>query len=322
MAVEGLAVAGGVDVVLPQGAGEGVVAGEVVFGAHVKVLVLFVLEYGVDAADGGHADGAGGESGVQVGVVGGFGLEVFGEDAVDGEVADGKFDGGIGLQAHAAVETVEVKPRYTGLFVLANGFFIYYGGECGDLQGGEAQRVGLAEAFFVPKFVVFVVHPFDEGFGTGGPEHLVGIGEDDAQYGVGGCVVLGQEVGVGEGLQEGEGVGFEAFGELTGQLVMGAYIVECYVDGALESGTQEVDDFVVAHAVFEEVTAATGAVVVAFATGYPGEVFEVIDGAAVLEEGHDFFEFGVAGDVEFDLLALGGLYAGGKDAVVIAEGQE
>ena len=46
------------------------VSGKVILGAHVQIRVVFVVEYGIDGSNGGHADGTGGKPGISVGVVG------------------------------------------------------------------------------------------------------------------------------------------------------------------------------------------------------------------------------------------------------------
>ena len=56
--VECVPVALGVAVVLAQGGGKVVRAREILFGAHVEVVVVGVVEYGIQSDGGGDADGA------------------------------------------------------------------------------------------------------------------------------------------------------------------------------------------------------------------------------------------------------------------------
>ena len=50
-------------------------AGEVSFGAHIQVIVMLVVQYGIQSCNTGNTDRAGGESYIQVGVIGTFLLE-------------------------------------------------------------------------------------------------------------------------------------------------------------------------------------------------------------------------------------------------------
>ena len=127
--VEGAVEGGGVALVLGEGGGEAVGAVHFVAGAEVDIVGFRGVEDGFDGGFGGEADGCRGEAGVEVSVEGGVGGEVFVEDAAEGEVADGVFDGGVGLEGHAALEAVEVDAGNEGFFGVVVGFFLDDGGE-------------------------------------------------------------------------------------------------------------------------------------------------------------------------------------------------
>lgn len=122
-AVEGLLVAAGVGEVGGVVGGEVVAAGEVFFGAHIYVAVGRSGEHGFEGGAFGDADWAGGEAGIEVGVVGRGGAQVLAGDAAQGEVADGKFYGGVGLQGHTPGNAVEVEARHHWSLVGLGGFF-------------------------------------------------------------------------------------------------------------------------------------------------------------------------------------------------------
>ena len=87
----------GVGDMLFRGGSKVVPSAEVLFGTEVYVVCLFVFEHGINGGGRRYADGTGGKTGVEVGVVGTIGLEHVAFDASDGEITYGIFDGGVGL---------------------------------------------------------------------------------------------------------------------------------------------------------------------------------------------------------------------------------
>ena len=49
----------GVGVVLPESAGKIVITGKVAFGAKIKIIVVLVIEHGIDDLDGSYPDWTG-----------------------------------------------------------------------------------------------------------------------------------------------------------------------------------------------------------------------------------------------------------------------
>lgn len=95
--VQRLAVSGGVLKVLLIGAGEVMGATEILFGAHVEVVVLHGIEDSVEASNRRNTDGARGKARIAIGVVGTVDGKHGVIDALQGEVLQGEFHGGVGL---------------------------------------------------------------------------------------------------------------------------------------------------------------------------------------------------------------------------------
>ena len=113
----------GVAVVFGEGGGETVCAIHFVAGAEVYIGGLGGVEDGIDRGGGGETDGSWRQACVKVGVEGGLYVEVLVEDSLEGEVADGIFHGGVGLEEHALFQTVEVDAGNEGLLFVVVGFF-------------------------------------------------------------------------------------------------------------------------------------------------------------------------------------------------------
>ena len=93
-----------------------VAAGEVFFGTHVEVVVVFIIQHGVQSFRGRNTDGAGGETGVQVGVIGRVERQVGIRHPLPAEVSHGKAHCWVGLQGHTSLQAVDVETRHNGLF--------------------------------------------------------------------------------------------------------------------------------------------------------------------------------------------------------------
>ena len=66
---------------LPQSAGEVVIAGKILLGTHIYIGVLGGIEYALDGCDAWYAYGARGKAGIFVGVLGRVDCEVGEENA-------------------------------------------------------------------------------------------------------------------------------------------------------------------------------------------------------------------------------------------------
>ena len=102
-------VAVGVGLVLCRCAGKVVRTAEVFLGAHIDVVVVLVVEYGIQIFCHGDADGAWGQTFVFIGVVRTVGGEHAVENAADAEVLQGELHRGVRLQQHAFLQI-----RYQG----------------------------------------------------------------------------------------------------------------------------------------------------------------------------------------------------------------
>ena len=87
----------GMAVVLPKGAREMMGAGKVALRTEKHVIMVLVVQHGIDGAGRRHPDGTGGKPGIFVSVVGGFDLLVAVQHPLDGEVPQGEFQGGARL---------------------------------------------------------------------------------------------------------------------------------------------------------------------------------------------------------------------------------
>lgn len=90
--VEGFRVFGSVSQMFAVGACKVVCTGKVLFGAHIQVVVLDMVQYGIDTDDGRDTDGAGRQADVPVSVVGAFYVQVVMVNSSEGEIAQGKLD--------------------------------------------------------------------------------------------------------------------------------------------------------------------------------------------------------------------------------------
>ena len=72
--------------------GEIVGAREVLFGTHVDIVVMLVVEHSIDACNRWYADGTRRQTSHAVGVVGRLDLQMFVEHTSDGEVANSEDD--------------------------------------------------------------------------------------------------------------------------------------------------------------------------------------------------------------------------------------
>lgn len=222
---EGALVAAGVGEVGGVVGGEVVGAGEVFFGTHVEPVVGPGVEQGVDGCGVGNADGAGRKADDAIGVVGRLDAEVFAADAPQAEVAEGEFNGRVGLEFHAFMEAVEVEAANGCALGAVVGFFFGDGGDGGGLDGGYAEAAGGVAALGRPKGIAGVEQALNGFRGGGGPVKFVGVGEKG-----GGILGGGGEAGSGEhGVERRKELGVGKFhlgADARGELRKGAHVVE------------------------------------------------------------------------------------------------
>ena len=127
------------------------------FGAHIDVIMLGMVQHSIQTDRRGDADGAGGQAGIAVGVVGRVDSEVFIGDPAQPEVLQCKLYGGVGLQWHAGMETVDVQAGHHRFLRIVVGFFLDDRGKCAYLFRGHTDGFGLVEPLLVPESLMFLV---------------------------------------------------------------------------------------------------------------------------------------------------------------------
>ena len=75
------------------------------------------------------------------------------EDALEGEVADGILHGGVGLEEHALLQTVEVDAGNEGLLFVVVGFFLDDGCKDDDVFEGFAKAIGSTRSSMKQAFL-------------------------------------------------------------------------------------------------------------------------------------------------------------------------
>lgn len=90
-----------VAVMLGERSREGVRARQVVLGAEIEIVVVFVIEHGIDRSDRRHADRPGRQTRMPVGVVRGIDFEMLVQHPPDRKVSEREADRRIGLKRHA-----------------------------------------------------------------------------------------------------------------------------------------------------------------------------------------------------------------------------
>ena len=90
--------------------------GKVLFGAHIQVVVLDMVQHGVDTGDGRDTDGAGRQAGVPVSIVGAFHVQMIVVNSPEGEIVQGELHRRVGLQRHTGTQTVDVHAGHHRLF--------------------------------------------------------------------------------------------------------------------------------------------------------------------------------------------------------------
>ena len=207
-----------------------------------------MVEDGVDGRDRRHAQGAGGQAGVEIGVVGRIDLLVAIEDALEGEVADGVLHRGVGLEEHAAVEAVEVKAGDGRILVRDGRFLLNDGGQDGDFHGREADLLGAVATRLGPEGVVFALHAAQQLVGRDVPIDLVGVGDEHRLDGLQRESQIGAVGAIVQKRLDGGGVDHELIGEPLGEVVLEADVLEGDADGRLVAATQIEQQVEVVHA--------------------------------------------------------------------------
>ncbi len=104
--------------------GKVVVAGKVLLGTHIYIIMVGRIEHIVDSCTRRHTYRARRQSLDAIGIVRGRHLEVFAPDSAQREVAHGIFHGRVGLEAYPFLEPVEVKACHHRPFILLGGLLL------------------------------------------------------------------------------------------------------------------------------------------------------------------------------------------------------
>ncbi len=166
------------------------------------------------------------------------------------------------------------------------------------MHGGKAECFGFFSSFFVPETLEFFPHAMDECLGRGGPVEFVGIGDEDAEYGVGVESEGGEEFFVLEGFQELAGGGFQVFTEELCHLVEGTESAPGEAQRVLSATAQFSDELDVAHVVVDGVSTGVDVSVVVHLSGEPSEVGTVGDVSGLAQGLDDLVEGGARRDVD------------------------
>ena len=277
----------GMAVVLPKGAREMMGAGKVALRTEKHVIMVLVVQHGIDGAGRRHPDGTGGKPGIFVSVVGGFDLLVAVQHPLDGEVPQGEFQGGARLHFPAFAEAVDVHARNDGIFGGDGGLFLHDGGYCADFNGGESGFPGFFQPFRGPEPAVFGMHPLNEGGEGGVPVDLVGVGDKHGNKG-GRSEAQGiEKEGVFHQGHEGSGIDAQLPVGSPGKVRQCADVVEGEGDGFLVARPEHVDQLVVAHPVLNAVTSCFDQAGVLFQPGDLAKGVFVFDIALTKQGLHD-----------------------------------
>lgn len=227
--------AGGVGLMLGKRCGEIVMTAEIFLGTEIEIVGVLVLQNGIDRGCGGYADGSRRETGMHIGVVGTVGEQHIGLDTLDGKVAYGKFDGGVGLQGHIDMQSVKVDGGDIGFFVIGIGLFFNDGGKGDDLLTSEVELCQLAFTLF-PKTERLLVHLVQQFVGRDVPIVFVCVLRKHADDGLRGFAVTGADSVGKHKCQKGVGGKFQFGSKKFAELFHGAVAVDGDAYGVLVAG--------------------------------------------------------------------------------------
>ena len=169
------------------------------------------------------------------------------QDTPQGHVPHGKLDRGVGLEGHAPLQAVDIKPRYGGVFVGHGRFLFHDRRQDGYFDGRQSYLGGLRRALPVPEPVVFLLHPLEEPPRRDVPIEFVGVGDEHEldgrpiePHGVAPLLVVqvGRQVAP---------VQHQLLVRLLHQVLLGADGMEGEAHRGLLAVAQHPDDFQVAH---------------------------------------------------------------------------
>ena len=174
---------------------------EVGLGTHIHIIVVRIVEHGVDSCHGGDANRARWKSFVAVGVVRTVGGKHFLIDTLGFEIARGKFHGRVGLEAHAIVEAVNVHTRHLRHFALIIGLLIDNARQGNHLVLRKSHVLGLLHAVLIPKALALFVHPLKKIAHADVPIQIIRVGNKHSDNGLRGVPVALADLRIVEGVE-------------------------------------------------------------------------------------------------------------------------
>ena len=226
-------------------AGKVVGAAEILLRTHVEIVVVDVVEHGIDAGNSRDADRPWRQSWVAIGVVGAADAEQVVVDALQLETLPGELDGRIGLKRHslgifgiAKHQTVVVHARNHRFLTVVGSLLVHDTCQGDDLLRGEVHVLRFLCALKVPELVRLLLHATEQFVERHVPVDVVGVG--DKHTGDGGRVVAILLAGglVGKGMADGSAVEHQLASQLSCEFVECPDRWNGQVDGFLESVLQ------------------------------------------------------------------------------------
>ena len=254
-------------------------AGQVVLGAEIEVVVVGVVEHGIDRGDRRHTDRPRRQARIFISIVRGIDGQVGMQDAFDREIADSELDRRIGLQRHTALQPVDINPRHDGHFVLALGLLVNDRSEGHRPVAGEA-RAGEFRIAVFPEPVGLFLHSPNKIIRRTVPIHFVSIRNEHPDEGLRRVSVCAGRRIAQQRPRKRRRIGFQPPADAAGQPVERPDIVESNPHRSLKPLFQSVDQRGVGHPRVELVTSRTNGLVQTAYTRYPHEFAYVAQRAA------------------------------------------
>ena len=107
------------------------------------------------------------------------------ENAAQVETAQGKLNGGVGLELHALTQAIDVHARHHGLLCLVGRFLLHDGGEGDYLIRRQSCLAGFKEPRIGPKAAEVFLHFIEQAFWLYSPENFIRVGDKEARQRVG-----------------------------------------------------------------------------------------------------------------------------------------
>lgn len=211
---------------------------EIFLGAHVDVLVLYVVEHGIDACHRRDADRTWRKSRILVRIIRALDIQQVVVDAFQAKLLPGELDGWVCLQRHsfwifgvAEHQSVVIHAGNHRLLGVVGGLFVHDARQSDYLYRGELHRLCLLGALEVPELVALLLHPIQQFADGNVPIDVVGVRDEHAGDGGGVVAILLAGGLVGECLADFQTVEHQFLAEFGREFVDGAHGRDGEVDG-------------------------------------------------------------------------------------------